>query len=125
MTYRPTIFCRLVLAAAALAVSATVAVVFDVPAALVPAAAFVWLGRGLWSLRVDVYTGCIVKRTGRLMKSTAVFNTSSLCCVHTVAFLPLFPALVKLVYPTEKVYIIGLNGAQVQAVRQAVSRFSL
>lgn len=123
--YRPTIFCRMVLAGRALALAVSAALIFGMVAALVLVVAFAWLGRGIWSLRVDVYPGCIVKRTGRLMKSTAVFNTVSLCCVYTVAFLPLFPALVKLVYPTEKVYIIGLNGAQAVAVQQAVSRFSL
>lgn len=123
--YRPTIFCRMVLAGRALALAVSAALIFDMVAALALTAALAWLGRGIWSLRIDVYPGCIVKRTGRITKSTTVFNTSSVCCVHTMAFLPMLPALVKLVYPTEKVYIIGLNGAQAVAVQQAVTRFSL
>ncbi|MBR5520446.1 MAG: hypothetical protein IKU54_00460 [Oscillospiraceae bacterium] len=98
------------------AVAARVFYLSDTMVIGVIAVAGVWVQFYFSGLMVYRQGGCIIKKSGNLIKRKTVIVAGNICWFQVVLLGAGLPGIMKIVYPHQKVYIIGYTGRQLEAL---------
>ncbi len=83
-------------------------------------AAGIWLQLYLAGQYIVAENHCLVKYSGRLFRRKTVILMKNICWVQTMVFRPWLPGIMKIVYPHQNVYLIGLTGRQLETLCRSV-----
>ena len=82
----------------------------------------VWLQMYLAGIYIEISNRCIVKHSGRIFRRKTVIPVRNICWVQTRVFRAYLPAVMKIVYPHQNVYILGFTGRQMEKLMETVLR---